>query len=56
MAFKYGTAAHSARDYPLIYPGGPSRQGEGPRIWAWPMTSGWPGRPVTAFGRPLGQD
>ena len=30
------------------------RQGEGPTIWVWPMTSRSPGGPVTAFGRPPG--
>jgi hypothetical protein len=27
---------------------------EGPTIWAWPMTSGLPGSPANAFGRPPG--
>ena len=32
------------------------RQGEGPTIWIWPMTSRSPGGPVIAFGRPPEQD
>ena len=47
---------------PRIAPGtarsstlGSISQGEGPTIWAWPMTNGLPGGPANAFGRPWGR-